>query len=56
MIVETYGNRPCLTDQVVADFPPDLQRWVYETCERPTDSNVCVWLLPIPSEEEDTRV
>ena len=52
MIVSTYGNRPCLTDQVVADFPNDLQLWVRETCERPTDPNVEVWLLPVPDEDD----
>ncbi len=53
MIVTTYGNRPCLTDQVVTEFPPDLRSWVMEVCERPADPNVDVWLLPIPEEQTE---
>ena len=45
-LVAMRGNRACLTDQVVMEFPETLRRWVENNCDR--DPSADVWLLPVP--------
>ncbi len=40
-----YGNRACITDQIVEEFGAELRAWVKENCERSIDG-ADVWLLP----------
>lgn len=49
-LVTMYGNRPAITDTVIAEhFGPVMRQWVRDNCERVPNADV--WLLPMPPDE-----